>query len=165
MILRLCPFVILPPGLKENCLAKIRVLVVDDHDLVRQTLCSLVNIQPDMTVIAEAVDGVEAIRTAQQHKPDVVLLDIGLPGLSGLSAAGLIQKAAPNCEILIVTQYEEQFFMRHSLAVGARGFLTKTRVKAELISAIRNVFSKKQFVSGRTDVAETRFSSPDHPPT
>lgn len=103
-----------------------------------------------MQVIAEAADGLEAVRKAEEFQPDLVLLDIGLPELSGLHATGLIKKAAPKAEILVVTQYEEQFFARHAFAAGASGFLTKTKATAELIPAVRQVFGGKRFVSPKT---------------
>lgn len=127
----------------------IRILVVDDHDLVRKTLCRLLVAQPDLSVVGVAVTGLEAIRKAEDLQPDVVLLDIGLPELNGLHAAPLIKKVAPRSEILFVTQYEEQFFARQAFAVGARGFLTKTGVASELIPAVRKVHARKKFLSER----------------
>ena len=136
----------------------IRILVVDDHELVRKTLCSLLDAQPDFEVVSEATNGREAIRKAQEFKPDVVLLDIGLPELNGLHAAPLIKRASPQSEILIVTQYEEQFFARQALAAGARGFLTKAGVAAELVSAVRTVHDREEFVGKRVGPAATKLA-------
>lgn len=125
----------------------IRILVVDDHALVRHTLCALLGAQPGMEVVSEAANGLDAIRKAEEHQPDVVLLDIAIPEINGLHAAPLIKQVAPAAEILMISQYEDGFFARHALAAGARGFLTKTHATAELISAVRQVHSKKRFVS------------------
>jgi len=146
----------------------IRLLVVEDHELVRRNLCALLNAQPDMTVVCEASDGLDAVRKAEEFQPDVVLLDIGIPELNGLHATGLIKKAAPNVEVLIVTQYEEQFFARHAFAVGARGFLPKAGATAELVAAVRQVYSKKPFLSSRVSpesraAAEEPGSGPAQP--
>lgn len=125
----------------------IRILVVDDHAIVRHTLCALLGAQPGMEVVCEAADGIDAIRKAEVHQPDVVLLDIAIPEINGLHAAPLIKQVAPAAEILMVSQYEDGFFARRALAAGARGFLTKTHATAELVSAVRQVYSKKRFVS------------------
>lgn len=125
----------------------IRILVVDDHVIVRRTLCSLLDAQADMKVIGEAADGTQAVRKAEEYQPDVILLDIAIPEINGLHAAPLIKQVAPDTEILMVSQYEERFFARHALAAGARGFLGKTRATAELVSAVRQVYSKKRFIS------------------
>jgi DNA-binding NarL/FixJ family response regulator len=136
-------------SLEEDRLAPIRILVVDDHGLVRRTLCGLVNAQPDMVVVCQASTGLQAVRKAEEYQPDVVLLDIGLPELNGIHASPLIKKVAPNAEILIVTQYEDQFFARQAFAAGARGYVTKAGASAELITAVKQVYSKKQFLSER----------------
>lgn len=127
-----------------------RILVVDDHALVRHTLCALLGAQPEMEVVGEAADGMEAIRKAEEYQPDVVLLDIAIPEINGLHAAPMIRQVAPNAEILMVSQYEDGFFARHAFAAGARGFLTKTHATAELVAAVRQVYSKKRFVSTPT---------------
>jgi DNA-binding NarL/FixJ family response regulator len=160
MPVRLRPSSTFSSKLGKNRLPSIRILVVEDHVLVRQNLCTLLKAQPDMQVIAEATDGLEAVRKAEEFQPDLVLLDIGLPELSGLHATGLIKKAAPKAEILVVTQYEEQFFARHAFAAGALGFLTKTQATAELIPAVRQVFAGKRFVSRKSQLE----SKDDDPP-
>ena len=133
----------------------IRILVVDDHLIVRRTLCSLISAQADMEVVGEAADGMQAIRKAEKHQPDVVLLDIAIPEINGLHAAPLIKQVAPDAEILMVSQYEERFFARHAFAAGARGFLGKTHATAELVLAVRQVYSKKRFVSAPPNSVET----------
>jgi DNA-binding NarL/FixJ family response regulator len=132
-------------------LGAIRILVVDDHAIVRHALCALLGAEPGMEVVSEASDGLQAIRKAEEYQPDVVLLDVAIPEINGLHAAPLIKRAAPDAEILMVSQYEDRFFARHAFAAGARGFLTKTHATAELVGAVRQVFAKKRFVSTSTN--------------
>lgn len=141
-------------------MAAIRILVVDDHNLVRQTLCGFLNAEPDMEVVCEARGGLQAIRKAEKYQPDVVVLDIGIPELNGLNATPLIKQVAPNTEILVVSQYEDSFFARRAFAGGARGFITKTHVKAELIKAVKQVHAKKRFL-GQQVKLEPEYSVDD----
>ena len=128
-------------------MAAIRILLVDDHELVRNNLRNLLATAPDFTVVSEASGGFEAIRKAEEFQPDVVLLDVSIPELNGLQAAPLIKKIAPNTEILFVTQFDNPFFVREAFAAGARGFLTKSDAGADLIAGIRIVYLKRRFVS------------------
>lgn len=128
-------------------MARIRILVVDDHEMIRRGMCGLLSAQPDFDVVCQVSSGTEAVRKAEEYQPDVVLLDLSIPELNGFQAAPLIKKIAPNCEILIVTQYDNSFLAREAFAVGARGFVTKNRISAELIAAVRVVYSKKNFLS------------------
>jgi len=128
-------------------LTAIRILLVDDHELVRRTFFDLLHAQPDLEVVGEAASAFEAIRKAEEHQPDVVLLDISIPELNGLQAAPLIKKVAPTAEILFVTQYDNPFFVREAFASGGRGFLTKMDAGSELLSAVRMVHLKRKFTS------------------
>jgi two-component system response regulator NreC len=125
----------------------IRILIVDDARLVRERFCLMLGVQPEFQVVAEASSVWEAIDKAKLHQPDVVLLDISMPELNGLQAIPLIKNVAPQSEILIVTQHDNQFFAREAFALGARGFLRKSDAGAELLKAVTDVFSKKRFVS------------------
>ena len=127
--------------------ATIRVLVVDDAKLIRERICLILAEHPEFKVVAQASNAAEAIKHAKEFQPDVVLLDIAMPNLNGLQASPLIKSAAPQTEILIVTQYVNSFFVREAFAVGARGFLTKSDAGAELATGVREVFSKRKFVS------------------
>lgn len=122
-------------------------MVVDDHEVMRRGICGLLMAQPDFDVVCQVSTGTEAVRKTEQYQPDVVLLDLSIPEPNGFQAAPMIKKVAPNTEILIVTQYDNLFFAREAFAVGARGFVTKTRISQELIVAVREVYSKKNFVS------------------
>ena len=125
----------------------IRVLVVDDIQLIRERLCAILSEHSEFVVVAEASNGREAIEKARKYQPDVVLLDISMPDLNGLQAAPLIKQAAPAAQILIVTQHNSHFFMRAAFAAGALGFLEKKDAGSELLKAVKAVFSKKAFVS------------------
>ena len=101
----------------------------------------------DLQVVGDASDGHEAIRKAEEYQPDVVLLDISIPELNGLQAAPLIIKAAKNTEILIVTNHEQPFVVREAFEAGAQGFLLKSDIAGEMVTAIRQVHQKNRFVS------------------
>lgn len=128
-------------------MAAIRILLVDDHQLVRNNLRNLLATEPDFIVVSEASSGFEAVRKAEECQPDVVLLDVSIPDLNGLQAAPLIKKVAPDSEILFVTQFDNPFFVREAIAAGARGFLTKSDAGAELLTGVRKVHLKRRFVS------------------
>lgn len=125
----------------------IRILIVDDHEFIRRGICELLTRHPDLDVVCEASNGYEAILNAEQYKPNVILLDISIPDMNGLQAAPLIKKAAGNAEILIVTNHDHMVFVRQAFGAGARGFLLKTDLAADLVTAIREVHRKKQFLS------------------
>jgi len=125
----------------------IRVLVVDDIQLIRKRLSIILSEHSDVVVVAEASSGWEAIEEAKECQPDVVLLDISMPELNGLQAAPLIKQVAPAAQILIVTHHNSHFFMRAAFAVGALGFLEKKNAGTELLGAVKDVFSKRPFVS------------------
>jgi DNA-binding NarL/FixJ family response regulator len=115
----------------------IRVLVADDHALVRDGVRALLSDADDIEVVGEAGDGREAADRARETSPDVVLLDIAMPGLGGLEAVPLIQREAPRARILILTQYEHADYVRRFLRLGVSGYVLKKAAGAELISAIR----------------------------
>lgn len=125
----------------------IRVLIVDDSQLIRKTLSAILSQHSEFVVIAEASNGWDATDKARQFQPDVVLLDIGMPELNGFQATPLIKNAAPTAEILIVTQHNNPFFVRQAFAVGALGFLEKSDAAFELHTAVNQVFLRKTFVS------------------
>lgn len=130
----------------------IRILVVDDHELVRRHICTVLSTERDLNVVGHAAGGHEAIRKAQEHQPDVVLLDLNLPELNGLLAAPLIKKVAPNTEILVVTSHHSMFFVRAAFKAGARGFLSKEDIYPELVSAVRQVHARQRYVGKNASV-------------
>lgn len=118
-------------------MASIRVLIVDDHDLFRDGIRSVICSQPDMDVVGEAGDGLEALVLARQLCPDVLLLDINMPGTSGLEAAHLINEAVPSCAIVMLTVRDEDAYIFEALRNGATGYLLKTVRSQHLLDMIR----------------------------
>ena len=124
----------------------IRVLVVDDHALVRSGLRRLLDAEADITVENEAGSGEQAVRMARMDKPDVVLLDITMPGRSGLEAAGEIKRAAPEAAILVLSMHDDSTYVREAFAQGASGYLLKEAADAELLTAVRAVAAGGQYL-------------------
>ncbi|MEQ1761041.1 MAG: response regulator transcription factor [Vicinamibacterales bacterium] len=118
---------------------RIRILCVDDHRLVREGIASLIAQQPDMTVVAAAATGEEAVALFQKHRPDVTLMDLQLPGMSGLEAIRTIRKEAPTACIVVLTMYEGEEDIFRALREGASTYLLKDSLFDDLASRIRNV--------------------------
>ena len=137
-------------GCIVNC---IRILLVDDHELVRRHMCTVLGTDTEMEVVSQAASGYEAIHQAGEHQPDVVLLDLNLPELNGFLAAPMIKKVAPRSEILIVTSHYSLYFVRAAFKAGARGFLSKADICAELVDAVRQVHAKQRFVGRNSRTA------------
>lgn len=115
----------------------IRILLVDDHTLFRSGMRLLLQRQPDFEIVAEAGDGVEGLKRAKELKPDVVLLDLNMPGLSGLETLQLLTQDLPSCAVIILTVSEEADELGQALRDGARGYLLKNIDAEALTSAIR----------------------------
>jgi two-component system, NarL family, response regulator NreC len=127
---------------------KIRVMIADDHAILRAGLSMLINSQDDMEVVGEAADGVKAVQTAHEVKPDVAVLDLSMPG-GGLKA---LQEMARNCSeirVLVLTMHDDPAYLKSALAAGACGYLLKRAVDAELIAAIQAVHRGGIFVDPR----------------
>src|SRR2546429_2686174 len=116
-------------------MAAFRIFIADDHEVVRKGLCALLQAQPDWEVCGEAADGREAVEKAQQMKPDVVILDIGMPSLNGLEATRQILKTNPHAKVLILTLHDSDQVVREVLNAGARGFLLKSGAARDLVAA------------------------------
>jgi two-component system response regulator NreC len=125
---------------------KIRVLVADDHAILRTGLRMLIDAQPDLTVIAEAHDGNQAVEKARDIKPDVVILDITMPVSGGLHAIAEIIRENPATRVLLLTMHAEPAYARTALAAGAAGYVLKKSVDADLLSAIRTVNRGQRYV-------------------
>jgi two-component system, NarL family, response regulator NreC len=126
--------------------SKIRVLIADDHAILRSGLRMLIEAQPDMTVVAEAENGNEAIRLTREISPAVVILDVTMPEKGGLHSIRDILKENSSIRILLLTMHEEPAFLRTALAAGASGYVLKKSVDADLLSAIRAVSKGRVYV-------------------
>jgi DNA-binding NarL/FixJ family response regulator len=128
-------------------MSTLRVLVVEDFAPFRRFICSTLEKRSDLRVICEVSDGLEAVQKAQDLKPDLILLDIGLPGLNGIDAARRIRALAPESKIIFLSQESSPDVVQAALGLGARGYVVKTRAGSELLAAVEAVISEKQFVS------------------
>ena len=120
-------------------MTKIRVLIVDDHAIVRAGLRMLINPQPDMEVVGEAADGHEALCQARETNPDVLTLDLTMPGGGGLKSLERLRQACPQTRVLVLTMHEDPSYLRAALAAGASGYVAKSAVDGDLLAAIRSV--------------------------
>ncbi len=128
---------------------KIRVMIADDHAILRAGLRMLVNAQTDMEVVSEASDGEIAIQTARETKPDVALLDLTMPRVGGMKAMQAIVRDCHEVRVLVLTMHDDSAYLRSALAAGASGYLLKRAVDAELIAAIRAVHRGGIFIDPR----------------
>jgi DNA-binding NarL/FixJ family response regulator len=118
-------------------MARIRVLIADDHAIVREGVRALLKLSEDIEVVGEAANGLEAIEAARALSPDVILMDIAMPGLGGLEATLEIRKTDPGAKILVLTQYEDREYIRRFLKAGVAGYVLKKSAGADLAAAIR----------------------------
>lgn len=125
---------------------KLRVLLADDHVVLREGLAALINSQADMEVVAQATDGRAAVQQALEYQPDVVVMDLSMPGMRGPQAAAQMIQAYPNMRIVALTRHSEQGYVRQMLQAGARGYVLKNAAAAELIDAIRTVAAGKIYL-------------------
>jgi DNA-binding NarL/FixJ family response regulator len=132
-----------------NQASAIRVLLVDDQQLVRMGFRMLLEAQPGIAVVGEAGDGNEAIRLARETHPDVVLMDVRMPGLDGIAATREILQERPECRVIMLTTFDLDEYAFGGLRAGASGFLLKDVPPPELLTAIRSVLSGDAVVSGR----------------
>ena len=118
---------------------KIRIVVADDHGTMREGLRLLINSQADMEVVGEATDGQEAVQRARELKPDVVLMDVSMPGLTGLEATKKLKESCPEIRVLTLTRHSDDGFLRQLLGAGASGYALKLSSSEELMRGIRTV--------------------------
>ena len=125
----------------------IKVLVVDDHDLVRTGISRMLADIPGLTVIGQASSGEDALKQVREHKPDVVLMDIKMPGIGGLEATRKMLRSHPETKVIAVTACEEDPFPTRLLQAGASGYLTKGTQLEEMVKAIKMVFLGQHYIS------------------
>jgi DNA-binding NarL/FixJ family response regulator len=128
---------------------QIRVMIADDHVLVREGLRQLLETQGDICVIGEAGDGIEAPQQARQLKPDVLLLDIAMPRMNGLEAMRLIRNACPDIRIVVLSMFEKETYAHQVLEAGAYGYVLKCEPSADMLMAVRAAYAQRYFFSGK----------------
>lgn len=138
-------------------MSQLRILVADDHEVVRHGVRALLEGHPGWEVTAEAADGRDAVDKALSLKPDIVILDIGMPNLNGLEATRQILRTLPQCRILILTMHESEQVVREVLEAGARGFLLKSDAGRDLVAAVEALQRHKTFFTSK--VAEMVLES------
>jgi DNA-binding NarL/FixJ family response regulator len=130
-------------------MSRIRILVADDHEIVRRGLKALLEAQPEWEVVAEAVTGREAVEKAKQTTPEVAILDVGMPDLNGLEATRQVLKALPATEVLILTMHENEQIVREVLDAGARGYVLKSDAGRDLVAAVEALCQHRTFFSSK----------------
>ncbi|HET7343949.1 MAG TPA: response regulator transcription factor [Methylomirabilota bacterium] len=125
---------------------KIRLLLADDHAILRAGLRMLLDAQPDMLVVAEAADGEEAVRRAAAIRPDVAIVDLTMPGLSGVETLGRLRREVPATRLLVLTMHDDPGYARLAMEAGAAGHVIKDAESSELLAAIRAVHRGRTFV-------------------
>jgi len=129
----------------------VRVMVVEDHQPFRRFICSTLDTQEHLQVIDEVDNGLQAVLQAKVSQPDLIVLDIGLPGLNGIEAARRILHLVPEAKIVFLSQESSADVVHEALRTGALGYVIKTRAQDELLDAIETVLQGKQFVSNGLD--------------
>ena len=133
--------------MSSRTVRKIRVMLADDHLVVRMGLAAIISIERDMEVVGEAADGAEAVKLAAELHPDIVIMDIMMPKLDGVAATAEIRKRNPDTQILILTTFGTSDDLRRALEVGATGALVKDSAQTELVSAIRECAAGRKIIS------------------
>ncbi len=125
----------------------VRILLVDDHPVVRQGLRTLLEGRSEWQVVGEASDGIEAVEKVSTLQPDVVVLDVTMPRMNGIEACRIIQRKTPGREVLFVTQHDSPQMMREALAAGARGYVVKSNLARDLVEAVETVSQHREFTA------------------
>jgi len=137
---------------KNVAMALVRVLLVDDHEIARKGIRSVLTADASLVIVSEASDGEEAVQKSDELHPDVILLDITLPGINGIDAARQIRGVSPNSRIIFLSQHDSIQIAKDALSVGAQGYVVKSDAGRDLLRAIQSVLEGHIFVS-RTLVA------------
>jgi DNA-binding NarL/FixJ family response regulator len=124
---------------------KLRILIADDHEVVRRGLCTLLQSQEGWEICGEATDGRAAVLKAKELKPDVVIVDIGMPGLNGLAATRQLVQQDPQCKVIVLTITDSDQVIREALDAGARGFVLKSDAARDLVAAVEALQRNRMF--------------------
>jgi two-component system, NarL family, response regulator NreC len=127
-------------------MSKLRIMIAEDHETIREGIKLLINAQPDMEVIGEASDGLQAISRAQSLLPDIVLMDISMPGATGFQATEKLNQTCPQVKVLALTRHRDKAYLQQLVRAGAEGYVLKQSPASELIGAIRAVAEGRQFL-------------------
>ena len=130
-------------------MAKIRILLTDDHTLFRQGIRTLLSAETDLEIVGEAANGAEAVEKTTEFRPDIVLMDIGMPGLSSFEATRQIKKLRPDTKILFLTMYDDEDYLVQCMEVGASGYVLKDSPAQQLLAALRDVYRGGSYLSPR----------------
>ncbi len=125
---------------------KIRILIVDDHAIMRDGIRALLSLHSDLEIVGEASEGREAIEKAQELMPDVIIMDIAMPGMDGLEATRRIKKKNPKTKVLVLTQHDNREYVLTAIKAGTAGYVPKRALGSELVSAIRTVHKGDSFL-------------------
>jgi DNA-binding NarL/FixJ family response regulator len=128
-------------------MTSVRILVVDDFEAWRRFVCLILSKNPELQVIGEATDGLEAVQKTEELQPDLILLDVGLPRLNGISAARRIRNLAPESKIIFLSQESSPEVVQEALSLGASGYVVKGRAAADLLAAVETLREGGRFVS------------------
>lgn len=126
---------------------KIRILLADDHTMVRQGFRLILAAQPDMEVVGEAGDGRQAVELAEQLRPDLVVMDVAMPGLNGIEATRRLAQSSPCTRVLALSMHKDSVYVREILRAGARGYLLKDSIDRDLLAAVRSVARGEGYLS------------------
>jgi DNA-binding NarL/FixJ family response regulator len=128
-----------------------RILLADDHGIVRSGVKLLLDRQTDLTVVAEASDGVEAVEIALQHRPDLCILDVGMPRMTGLQAAREIRRHMPEAKVLMLSMHDDERYLFEALKAGASGYVLKREADQDLVEAVRAVLRGEAFLTNAAE--------------
>jgi two-component system, NarL family, response regulator NreC len=128
-------------------MARVRILLADDHTIVRQGLRKVLEERPEWEVVAEAGDGREAVRLAEQHRPDVAIVDVAMPLLNGIETTRQITKRVPNTRVLVLSMHADEAYVTQILQAGATGYLLKDSADVDLVKAVEEAASGRSFFS------------------
>ncbi len=129
--------------------AKIKVLIADDHTVVREGLRQIMGKENDIEVVGEAADGLEALEMARMMRPDVVVLDVAMPGVSGLEVITLIREIVPECRVVVLSMHSKESMIHHMLDSGALGYVLKASPASDVIEAVRSAYRGEYYMSSK----------------